>query len=104
MFLQLLPGYCYHVTHRGNRRSRIFFESDDRDVYCAIPYTGVTPANRTEYSPGHRVTFQDRWLYGAKTTYLEDFCMGTQEKWSNDTHDEQDWANPGYQWGIERKQ
>ena len=30
-----VPGYCYHVTHRGNRRSRIFFEPEDREVYCA---------------------------------------------------------------------
>ena len=21
-----VPGYCYHVTHRATRRSRIFFE------------------------------------------------------------------------------
>jgi putative transposase len=29
----VLPGYPYHVTHRGNRREDVFFSSADRDVY-----------------------------------------------------------------------
>jgi putative transposase len=29
-----VPGYCYHITHRGNRRSRIFFEEGDQEAYC----------------------------------------------------------------------
>ncbi len=28
------PGYCYHVTHRGNRRARIFLEPGGREAYC----------------------------------------------------------------------
>ena len=31
----IVPGYPYHVTHRGNRRGDLFFEPDDRDVYRA---------------------------------------------------------------------
>lgn len=31
-----VPGYCYHATHRGNRRSRIFCCEEDRDVYGAF--------------------------------------------------------------------
>src|SRR5437899_1761627 len=30
-----VPGYCYHITHRGNRRARVFIETGDREVYCA---------------------------------------------------------------------
>ena len=30
-----VPEYYYHVTHRGNRRARIFLDDEDRDVYCA---------------------------------------------------------------------
>ncbi len=29
-------GYPYHVTHRGNRRERIFSEPEDRTVYLAM--------------------------------------------------------------------
>lgn len=31
-----VPGCCYHITHRGNRRGRVFVEADDRDVYRAF--------------------------------------------------------------------
>lgn len=30
-----VPDYFYHVTHRGNRRARIFVGEEDREVYCA---------------------------------------------------------------------
>lgn len=29
----VVPGYPYHVTHRGNRREDVFFAPQDRDVY-----------------------------------------------------------------------
>jgi putative transposase len=29
----VVPGYPYHVTHRGNRREDVFYSTDDRDVY-----------------------------------------------------------------------
>ena len=28
----IVPGYPYHVTHRGNRRGDLFFEPEDRDI------------------------------------------------------------------------
>ncbi len=31
----IVPGLPYHVTHRGNRRARVFFEVEDRDAYLA---------------------------------------------------------------------
>ena len=31
----VVPGLPYHVTHRGNRRGRIFFEEEDRESYLA---------------------------------------------------------------------
>ncbi len=32
----VVPGYAYHVTHRGNRREAIFFDDEDREVYLAL--------------------------------------------------------------------
>jgi putative transposase len=32
----VVPGYPYHVTHRGNRRDIVFAEREDRDVYLAM--------------------------------------------------------------------
>jgi putative transposase len=29
----VLPGYPYHVTQRGNRRSQTFFEDGDYELY-----------------------------------------------------------------------
>jgi hypothetical protein len=29
----VVPGYAYHVTHRGNRREDVFFDEEDREVY-----------------------------------------------------------------------
>ena len=29
----VVPGYPYHVTHRGNRGTDLFFLAEDRDVY-----------------------------------------------------------------------
>ena len=31
-----MPGFPYHVTHRGNRREAIFFDDEDREVYLAM--------------------------------------------------------------------
>ena len=31
----IVPGYPYHITHRGNRREDVFFKAADRDVYRA---------------------------------------------------------------------
>lgn len=30
---QVLPGYPYHVTQRGNRRQQTFFEDGDYQLY-----------------------------------------------------------------------
>lgn len=31
----VVPGFPYHVTHRGNRRGAVFFCDDDRQRYLA---------------------------------------------------------------------
>ncbi|MGI8908634.1 MAG: hypothetical protein ACR2IE_19340 [Candidatus Sumerlaeaceae bacterium] len=39
-----VPGYCYHVTHKGNRRARIFFEAEDREhLWAAVRYVELNP-------------------------------------------------------------
>lgn len=30
-----VPGYCYPITYRGDRRSRVFIETEDRDLFSA---------------------------------------------------------------------
>jgi len=32
----VVPGFPYHVTHRGNRRAAVFFSDDDREYYLAL--------------------------------------------------------------------
>ncbi len=32
----VVPGFPYHVTHRGNRRASLFFSDDDREIYLAL--------------------------------------------------------------------
>ncbi len=32
----VVPGFPYHVTHRGNRRASVFFSDEDREVYLAL--------------------------------------------------------------------
>ncbi len=31
-----VPGFPYHVTHRGNHGAAIFFDDEDREVYMAL--------------------------------------------------------------------
>lgn len=31
-----VPGFPYHVTHRGNHGAPIFFDDEDREVYLAL--------------------------------------------------------------------
>ena len=32
----VVPGLPHHVTQRGNRRERVFFEDDDYRAYLAL--------------------------------------------------------------------
>lgn len=32
----VVPGLPYHVTHRGNRRSAIFFSQQNREIYLGL--------------------------------------------------------------------
>lgn len=32
----VVPGFAYHVTHRGNRRAQIFFEPTDKKIYSSL--------------------------------------------------------------------
>ncbi len=32
----VVPGLPHHVTQRGNRRERVFFEDDDDRAYLAL--------------------------------------------------------------------
>jgi len=36
----VLPGYPHHVTQRGNRRQRVFFDNDDYECYLKLIATG----------------------------------------------------------------
>ena len=31
-----VPGVPYHITHRGNRRSAVFYGEADREIYLAL--------------------------------------------------------------------
>ncbi len=31
-----VPGVPYHITHRGNRRSAVFYGDADREIYLAL--------------------------------------------------------------------
>jgi len=33
----VIPGYPHHVTQRGNRRARTFFEDGDYELYGVLP-------------------------------------------------------------------
>lgn len=32
----VIPGIAHHITQRGNRRERLFFEDDDFALYLAM--------------------------------------------------------------------
>ncbi len=43
----VVPGVAHHVTQRGNRRERVFFEADDYVAYLAL-ISGAAKASGTE--------------------------------------------------------
>jgi putative transposase len=36
----VLPGYPHHVTQRGNRRQRVFFDGEDYECYLELIAAG----------------------------------------------------------------
>ena len=54
----VLPGLPHHLTHRGNRRSAIFFSKNDRQRYLAF---------LLEYSARHQL---DLWAYCLMTNHI----------------------------------
>ncbi len=40
----VLPGVAHHVTQRGNRRLPVFFNDDDRRLYCQLLVEGCASA------------------------------------------------------------
>ncbi|HEY2933513.1 MAG TPA: transposase [Acidobacteriota bacterium] len=53
----VVPGYPHHVTHRGNRRSDIFLDDDDRRFYLYL---------LQKYTERYKV---DLWSYSLMTNH-----------------------------------
>jgi len=68
----VIPGVPHHVTQRGNRRERIFFEAGDEQIYLdmmAVPLKrqAVGMRGQEHYSPLFHATANSasRWTYPA---------------------------------------
>ncbi|MBX7247411.1 MAG: hypothetical protein K1X53_18100 [Candidatus Sumerlaeaceae bacterium] len=42
----IVVGEPYHITHRGNRRARVFFTDEDREVYMAMLARDLSPPRK----------------------------------------------------------
>lgn len=64
----IVPGVPYHVTHRGNHRSDVFFTPEDRNIYLAL-------------LEKHAKRFEmEIWAYCLMTNHIHLLVVGRREE------------------------
>lgn len=71
----VLPGFPYHVTQRGNRRSQTFFEDRDYELYRGLPGEAAQRA------------CSDIWCYCQVPSHLHVLVEPSGEDPTNRDHD-----------------